>query len=150
MAIEKDNQPTEDTLPETEATVELPGEEGGEAVVAINEDGTTQLNPEVEAESEEDFYSNLAETIDERVLMKLGTELVQMYKSDRESRQDWEEQYVKGLEFLTTNYTAVTKPFQGASTVTHPLLSEAVTQFQAQAFKELLHLKDRCELKSLV
>jgi hypothetical protein len=80
MAIEKDNQPTEDTLPETEATVELPGEEGGEAVVAINEDGTTQLNPEVEAESEEDFYSNLAETIDERVLMKLGTELVQMYK----------------------------------------------------------------------
>ena len=75
MAIEKDNQPTEDTLPETEATVELPGEEGGEAVVAINEDGTTQLNPEVEAESEEDFYSNLAETIDERVLMKLGTEL---------------------------------------------------------------------------
>ena len=138
MAIEKDNQPTEDTLPETEATVELPGEEGGEAVVAINEDGTTQLNPEVEAESEEDFYSNLAETIDERVLMKLGTELVQMYKSDRESRQDWEDQYVKGLEFLTTNYTAVTKPFQGASTVTHPLLSEAVTQFQAQAFKELL------------
>jgi hypothetical protein len=138
MAIEKDNQPTEDTLPETEATVELPGEEGGEAVVAINEDGTTQLNPEVEAESEEDFYSNLAEKIDERVLMKLGTELVQMYKSDRESRQDWEDQYVKGLEFLTTNYTAVTKPFQGASTVTHPLLSEAVTQFQAQAFKELL------------
>ena len=70
--------------------------------------------------------------------MKLGSELVEMYRSDRTSRQDWEDQYVKGLEFLTTNYTAVTKPFQGASTVTHPLLSEAVTQFQAQAFKELL------------
>lgn len=137
MAIEKDNQPTEDSLPETEATVELPGEEGGEeAIVAINQDGTTELNPD--AEPEEDFYSNLAEKIDERVLMKLGSELVQMYKSDRDSRQDWEDQYIKGLEFLTTNYTAVTKPFQGASTVTHPLLSEAVTQFQAQAFKELL------------
>ena len=137
MVIEKDNKPTEETLPETEATVELPGEEGGEeAIVAINPDGTTQLNPEPEAE--EDFYSNLSENIDDRVLTKLGSELVQMYKSDRDSRQDWEDQYVKGLEFLTTNYTAATKPFAGASTVTHPLLSEAVTQFQAQAFKELL------------
>ena len=137
MVIEKDNKPTEETLPETEATVELPGEEGGEeAIVAINPDGTTQLNPEPEAE--EDFYTNLAENIDDRVLTKLGSELVQMYKSDRDSRQDWEDQYVKGLEFLTTNYTAATKPFAGASTVTHPLLSEAVTQFQAQAFKELL------------
>ncbi len=135
MAVEKDNQPTDEVV-ETEATVELPGEEGDDATVAINADGTTELNPE--EIPEEDFYSNLAETIDERVLMKLGSELVEMYRSDKTSRQDWEDQYVKGLEFLTTNYTAVTKPFQGASTVTHPLLSEAVTQFQAQAFKELL------------
>jgi hypothetical protein len=143
MAIEKDNQPTEDTLPETEATVELPGEEGGEAVVAINEDGTTQLNPEVEAESEEDFYSNLAETIDERVLMKLGTELVQMYKSDRESRQDWEDQYVKGLEFLTTNYTAVTKPFQGHRPLRIHYYLKLLHNFKHKHLKNYFHLKDQ-------
>ena len=88
MAVEKDNQPTDEVV-ETEATVELPGEEGDDATVAINADGTTELNPE--ETPEEDFYSNLAETIDERVLMKLGSELVEMYRSDRTSRQDWED-----------------------------------------------------------
>jgi len=135
MAIEKNNE-NEEVVQETEATVELPGEgQEEEAFVAINPDGTTELNPE---EQETGFYSNLAEQMDERVLMKLGSELVMLYKSDKESRQDWEDQYTKGLEFLTTNYQMATKPFQGASTVTHPLLSEAVTQFQAQAYKELL------------
>jgi len=135
MAIEKNNE-NEEVVQETEATVELPGEgQEEEAFVAINPDGTTELNPE---EQDTGFYSNLAEQMDDRVLMKLGSELVMLYNSDKESRQDWEDQYTKGLEFLTTNYQMATKPFQGASTVTHPLLSEAVTQFQAQAYKELL------------
>jgi len=135
MAIEKNNE-NEEVVQETEATVELPGEgQEEEAFVAINPDGTTELNPE---EQDTGFYSNLAEQMDDRVLMKLGSELVMLYNSDKVSRQDWEDQYTKGLEFLTTNYQMATKPFQGASTVTHPLLSEAVTQFQAQAYKELL------------
>ena len=136
MEIDKNNPVPEEFVQDTAATVNLPGEEGGEATVAINPDGSTELNPEAEPEST--FYSNLAEELDDTILGRIGLDLVASFKADKESRKDWEDAYVKGLEFLTTNYTMATRPFQGASTVTHPLLAEAVTQFQAQAFKELL------------
>ena len=60
------------------------------------------------------------------------------YKKDKTSRKEWEDAYIKGLDLLGTKYQEVTKPFKGASGVTHPLLAESVTQFQAQAYKELV------------
>ena len=85
-----------------------------------------------------EFYQNLAETMDDRVLTSLAMELVSDYKKDKESRSDWEKSYIEGLDLLGFKYNNATGPFLGASTVTHPLLAEAVTQFQSQAYKELL------------
>tara|TARA_R110002020_G_scaffold338637_1_gene553942 strand:+ start:2004 stop:4337 length:2334 start_codon:yes stop_codon:yes gene_type:complete len=87
---------------------------------------------------EDDFYANLSEDMDERVLTSLANELISEYKKDRESRSDWEKSYTSGLDLLGFKYSESGQPFKGASGVTHPLLSEAVTQFQAQAYKELL------------
>jgi len=92
----------------------------------------------VEDRPQDDFNANLAESMDERTLKEMGSDLVEEYKKDRTSRKEWEDAYIKGLDLLGTRYQEVTKPFKGASGVTHPLLAEAVTQFQAQAYKELV------------
>jgi chaperonin GroES len=92
----------------------------------------------VEERPQDDFNANLAESMDERTLKEMGSDLVEEYKKDRTSRKEWEDAYIKGLDLLGTRYQEVTKPFKGASGVTHPLLAEAVTQFQAQAYKELV------------
>jgi len=76
--------------------------------------------------------------MDERTLKDMGMDLIQEYKKDKTSRKEWEDAYIKGLDLLGTKYQEVTKPFKGASGVTHPLLAESVTQFQAQAYKELV------------
>jgi hypothetical protein len=104
------------------------------------------LPPEIEVEGEEtveedvidDFNANLAEDMDERTLKRLGLELIGEYKKDKESRKEWEEGYTKGLDLLGVKYNEQTRPFKGASGVTHPLLSESATTFQASAYKELL------------
>jgi len=85
-----------------------------------------------------EFFSNLAEQIDERVLGRMANDLLADYRKDKESRNDWEQSYIKGLDLLGFKYSEESRPFAGASSVTHPLLAEAVTQFQAQAYKELL------------
>jgi hypothetical protein len=94
--------------------------------------------PIVEETAEDDFSKNLAEDMDERDLKDLASQLISDFKNDKETRADWEDSYTKGLDLLGFKYTVQTRPFQGASGVTHPLLAEAVTQFQAQAYKELL------------
>jgi len=94
--------------------------------------------PLPEEPMEESFYANLAENIDERELAKIGNELVADYEQDKTSRQEWIETYTKGLDLLGFKYESPTRPFLGAAGVTHPLLAESATQFQAQAFKELL------------
>jgi len=76
--------------------------------------------------------------MDERTLSRMGNDLVSEYKKDKASRKEWEEAYIKGLDLLGTKYVEVSRPFKGASNVTHPLLAESVTQFQAQAYKELV------------
>ena len=113
----------------------------GEGVMEM-EDGSAYVG-EVEGMFEEetedsDFYSNLAEKIDEQDLARLSDELTQKFKEDKGTREDWAKSYTDGLELLGFNYTEQTRPFKGASGVTHPLLAESVTQFQAQAIKELL------------
>ena len=96
---------------------------------------------EVEEELEvaqDNFYANLAEELDDNILSKISSQLRSEYQRDRDSRKEWEDGYTNGLDLLGFKYNQPSKPFRGASGVTHPLLSEAVTQFQAQAYKELL------------
>ena len=105
--------------------------------VEMTEDGGAIINP-IEVAPENDFDSNLAELIDEEILNDISSDLVGDYKEDKASREEWHDAYAKGLKLLGFNYEDRSQPFQGASGVTHPLLSETVTQFQAQAYKELL------------
>jgi len=104
-----------------------------EAVVTFPEEGEEQEQPQPQ-----DFFSNVADTVDERALKQLASDLITEYQNDKESRKEWEETYTKGLDLLGFKYKERNQPFRGASGVTHPLLAEAVTQFQAQAYKELL------------
>ena len=82
--------------------------------------------------------ANLAEYIDETELRRFSINLVESFETDKDSRKDWEDTYIKGLDMLGFKYEDRTQPFEGASGVVHPLLAESVTQFQAQAYKELL------------
>ena len=92
----------------------------------------------MEGQQPPDFNENLADFLEEDVLQALGSELTSLYEEDKESRKDWYEAFSKGLDLLGIKQEERTQPFQGASGVNHPLLAEAVTQFQAQAYKELL------------
>ena len=87
---------------------------------------------------EESFYANLAERLSDQELAKLGSELVADYDQDKRSRQEWVDTYIQGLDLLGFKYESPTRPFLGAAGVTHPLLAESATQFQAQAVKELV------------
>ena len=125
MAIEKVTEELEEELVEQPDGLPLDVEIEGEEEA-------------VEERPQDDFNANLAEDMDETTLKEMGSDLIEEYKKDRASRKEWEDAYIKGLDLLGTKYQEVTKPFKGASGVTHPLLAESVTQFQAQAYKELV------------
>ena len=106
-----------------------------------NEDGSADVNfdpnsPIDTANIPHD--ANLADYIEDNDLGRLSSDLLAGFESDKDSRKDWEESYVKGLDMLGFKYEDRTQPFEGSSGVVHPLLAESVTQFQAQAYKELL------------
>ena len=152
MAIEKNNVPSqldpEDLAAEIE--IELPdsqndvlamiqGEDIGGIEISPTEDGGVEVDFEPMDEMEDDgFYSNLAEQLPDRELARIASDLLEEYDANKASRQEWEDAYANGLELLGFNYEERTQPFRGSSGVTHPLLAEAATQFQAQAFNELL------------
>lgn len=106
----------------------------GSAVVG---DVTAEMFDEVEVK-EIDFDSNLADFIDEGYLGTLASEISGDIQEDLSSRQEWEDTYKSGIALLGMNYEERSQPFDGASGVFHPLLAESVTQFQAQAYRELL------------
>jgi len=81
--------------------------------------------------------SNLAEYMDERDLASLASELVAQFDADRNSRADWEETYVRGLDLLGLKFEDRSTPWEGACGVFHPMLSEAVIRFQAQTIQEI-------------
>jgi len=112
----------------------------GPTEVTENEDGSVDINfdPTKNLSAGIEFGANLAEVIDEQILNTLGSELYQDAQSYKDSRADWEKAYTQGLDLLGFKYESRTEPFQGASSATHPVLAEAVTQFQALAYKELL------------
>ena len=112
----------------------------GEIEIVPTEDGGVEIDfdPEDQRGISDDFYGNLAEEMPDRELARIAGELLDEFDANKASRQDWEDAYKDGLELLGFNYEERTQPFRGASGVTHPLLAEAATQFQAQAFNELL------------
>tara|TARA_B100000927_G_scaffold13481_1_gene10664 strand:+ start:1567 stop:3894 length:2328 start_codon:yes stop_codon:yes gene_type:complete len=113
-------------------------EEQVEPVDVAVEEPTDEPMEEEAPPQEENFYKNLAEDMDDSVLTTISSDLISEFKKDKESRGDWEKSYISGLDLLGFKYSEGGQPFKGASGVTHPLLSESVTQFQAQAYKELL------------
>ena len=128
-------QEIEQVISETETVSSSPTE------LTENDDGSVDINFDPKAKMEGaalEHGANLAEFIDENDLNLLGTELGQNYEDYKSSRKDWEQAYTQGLDLLGFKYEQRTEPFQGASGATHPVLAEAVTQFQALAYKELL------------
>lgn len=85
-----------------------------------------------------EFGANLAEYLDEKLLRKIVNDIDDLITEDDRGREEWKHIYEKGMVLLGLNYEERTEPFDGATGVTHPILNEAVTQFQAQAYKELL------------
>ena len=128
----------ENTEQENEEIVDEVDTQAGEVDVQITEPTEAEELVEDIIETQKDFLSNLAEDMDERILSRISGDLLEDYKRDKESRGDWEKSYTSGLDLLGFKYDNESRPFQGASSVTHPLLAESVTQFQAQAYKELL------------
>jgi hypothetical protein len=102
------------------------------------EDGNIAFGEPTPPMEDTDFYANLADIMPDSDLNSLKNDLMSNIESDKDSRGDWEKTYREGLEYLGMKYEERSQPFEGASGVMHPLLSESVTQFQAQAYNELL------------
>ena len=145
------------TLPNQIRTkVDLPGPEEQAQEIQLPEEaqkGPIEMTPTEDGGMEIDFdpaamamqqgagndiNANLAEFLEPSVLTPIGSEMTQNYEDFKSSRDDWEQAYMKGLDLLGFKYEDRTEPFQGASGATHPVLAEAVTQFQSLAYKELL------------
>jgi len=143
-------------LPNTRTKIDIPSEEEMQEEVSVQEEEESQKGP-VEVIPEEDggvtldfepgsinvpgtenHFDNLADILPDDILSPIGNEMVQNYMDYKSSRKEWESAYTTGLDLLGFKYENRTEPFQGASGATHPVLAEAVTQFQAQAYKELL------------
>ena len=143
-------------LPNTRSQIEIPSEEELQDI-AVQEEDVEELKGPVEVIPEEDggatidydpgaintpgtesHFDNLADILPEDAVEPIGNEMVQNYMDYKSSRKEWESAYTSGLDLLGFKYENRTEPFQGASGATHPVLAEAVTQFQAQAYKELL------------
>ena len=124
-----------------EVSVQEPEDSKGPIEVIPEEDGGVTLDFEpgaINVPGTENHFDNLADILPDDILNPIGSEMVSNYLDYKSSRKDWEQSYTQGLDLLGFKYENRTEPFQGASGATHPVLAEAVTQFQAQAYKELL------------
>ena len=130
----------EELIQERDEIVERKDQQGN-VEVTLDEEGGAEIAFDPRAVTEEggqDHFENLADFLGDDILEPLGAKMVDQYNEYKESRGDWEDTYRNGLELLGFKYERRTEPFRGASGVNHPVLAEAVTQFQAQAYKELL------------
>ena len=133
--------PSDEEMMEIQTDVQESIPNPNDTEITENEDGSVDINFEPGAEAPEagdQHYANIAALLPESILQPLGSELHGNYTDYKESRREWERAYTKGLDLLGFQFEQRTQPFQGASGATHPVLAEAVTQFQAQAYKELL------------
>ena len=141
--IEKlDADPGENRVAE-DINVEVEGVEKLSDNPAVTElaDGGVEVNfdpSQINPQDPNDHFANLSELLPANVLGPLGSDLFEKHMDYKMSRKEWEQSYVEGLDLLGFKYYNRTQPFDGASGATHPVLAEAVTQFQAGAYKELL------------
>jgi hypothetical protein len=132
--------PSDEEMAE-EVNVQEPEEQKGPVEVTPEEDGGATIDFEpgsINIPGTENHFDNLADILPDDILEPIGGDMVQNFMDYKASRKDWESSYTSGLDLLGFKYENRTEPFQGASGATHPVLAEAVTQFQAQAYKELL------------
>ena len=136
------NVPSDVEISEAEAEKQQELNEQGEPIeIQENEDGSVDINYDpaiASVEGTQNHYDNLADHLPDDVLGRLSSDLFQNYQDYKNSRKEWEKSYKQGLDLLGFKYENRTEPFSGASGATHPVLAEAVTQFQALAYKELL------------
>ena len=130
-------------LPDVEIPIDVPETfDGGAEVIDDGMGGAIvqamAMANEMPQEELIPFDANLADYLDDAVLGELSSDLRGSYNDDLDSRSEWEDTYVNGLDLLGIKSEERTQPFEGASGITHPMVSESVTQFQAQAYKELL------------
>ena len=137
MAIEKQMLSVVPSSQE-EIELEIMQQPEEETDLFVQPDGSIVRGSDMPEEKPSKFGANLAESLDERELNTVATELVGSFEDDLDSRTDWFKTYVEGLDLLGINADSRSQPFIGASGVHHPILAEAVTQFQAQAYKEML------------
>ena len=139
MAVEKVDGVENIDAPEGVTSVEVEEAELAPNVTEMD-DGSVVIGELEEqiAPIQVPFNANLAEFIDDTELGRISSDLVGEVQEDINSRKEWEDQYKSGLELLGMNYEDRAEPFEGASGIVHPLLAESVTQFQAQAYRELL------------
>jgi hypothetical protein len=117
--------------------IEFDEDDGQDIEITIEDDGSALI--EIGMDDEElGFYDNLADSIDPQDLGHISINLQALFDADKSSRGQWEEMYAKGLDLLGLKMEDRTQPFRGASGVVHPMLTEAIIQFQAQSFKELM------------
>ncbi len=141
MAIEKPMTPsnvvtiTTDDNPELEVEVIDP-----DAVSVTDDDGSVAIVLDSEMQEDmigPDHSSNLAEYLQEGELEAMASDLIEAFNSDRTSRKDWASSYVKGLDLLGLKIEERDQPWPGACGVFHPVLTESVVRFQAQAITEI-------------
>ena len=113
----------------------IPTEDDG-VEIFFNED--TEQTVMLLGEEPEDFFGNLVDKLSDETKVELSNSISASVEEDKNSRDEWEDAYVKGLKLLGMKYEERTQPFAGATGVVHPVLNEAVTQFQASAYKEML------------
>jgi hypothetical protein len=136
MAIER--QPLSNVSNSQGIEIEIMEQPEEETELFIQPDGSVIRGSDMPDQTSTKFGENLAESLDERELQTIASELVSSYEDDLDSRDDWFRTYTDGLDLLGFHSESRSQPFIGASGVHHPILAEAVTQFQAQAYKELL------------
>ena len=130
----------QDLLPQEEEEVfDIDIEDSSPSLIVETEDGGVLIdfNPGETEADDVPFGDNLADYMDESDLSSLSSDLVGQFLADKNSRKDWEETYIKGLDQLGMKIEDRTSPWEGACGVTHPILSEAVVRFQSQAIIEI-------------
>ena len=116
---------------------EVDSETGELEVEFMPEIDLDDLDNVVSFDIEDEFYSNLAEQIDEDELIQIGQEVYEKYEADKESRAEWESMFERGFDLLGLKLEETTEPFEGAATAVHPLLIESAVKFQSRASQEL-------------
>ena len=122
------------------AEIQIPEEyEGEEEIEILFDEDDNLVDPSLmDSDQQTEFNDNLAEFLDSSTLSEISSQVLTNFQNDLDSREDWYETFKDGLELLGIQNDPRSEPFEGASGVYHPLLAEAVTHFQAQAYKELL------------